>query len=240
MNKNIICYLKKEINENKISHAFLVETNDCEKLMLEIGQIFKDNKLIPKQDLDNNISVSIIRAENNIIDKEKILDLQKFIITKSVINQYKIYFILNTELMNLSSFNKLLKILEEPSDNVIGFLLTENQNLIIPTIKSRCKKFINMYEVDKPSEYTEILNILKNIKIISYSEIIQLKKQILNNDKNTIINILTDFKKLQIETYENISELAKNYKILDNTIDLIKSNVNLELSLDKMFIEMRK
>ena len=103
-------FLLNEIYENKISHAFLVETNDCEKLLNEISDILLKNKLIDNKNIENNISLMVIRPENNVIDKNKILDLQKFIITKSVLNNYKIYFILNSELMNLSSFNKLLKI----------------------------------------------------------------------------------------------------------------------------------
>jgi len=243
MNIDFLKFLQNEINENKISHAFLVETNSCEKLLNEIGQTLINNDIVPNQSLETNISISIIRPENNLIDKNKILDLQKFIMTKSVIKKYKIYIIINSELMNLSSFNKLLKILEEPTDNVIGFLLTENTNLIISTIRSRCKKFKKYYEIVSTDNNIEIVNKLLNFKNLKFTDIIELKKQILQNDKYEIINIISIFKTKLIQNYKSIDELkelAKNYKILDNIIDLIKSNVNTELCLDKMFIEMRK
>lgn len=244
MNNNLIEFLQKEINEKKISHAFLVETNNCEQLLNEIANILKENKIITTQSLENNISVNIIRPDNNLIDKTKILDLQKFIMTKSVVNEYKIYFIINAELMNLSSFNKLLKVLEEPSENVIGFLITENINQIISTIKSRCKRFRIDYNIYPKQEVDdESLKMLINIKKLTFSEILNLKKTIMNKEKVSIINLLETYKKYissQISVNEDIIPLANSYKILDNIVELIKSNVNLELCLDKMFIEMRK
>ena len=241
MNKSIIDFLQNEINEKKISHAFLVETNNCETLLEELTKVFVDNDLIPSQNIENNISVSVIRPENNLIDKNKILELQKFIITKSVINKYKIYYIINAELMNQSSFNKLLKVLEEPSDNTIGFLLTENENQIISTIKSRCKRFKKYYELAKIETDNFLLDRLKKYQDLSFYEISDLKKELLQKEKTEIIQIINEFKKNIIfeNSVENISKLANLYKILDNIVDLIKSNVNLELCLDKMFIELR-
>ncbi len=243
MNNNLIEYLQKEIDENKISHAFLVETNNCEKLLNELSSLLKENGIILSQSLENNISVSIINPENNLIDKNKILELQKYIMTKSVINKYKVYFIINAELMNQSSFNKLLKVLEEPSENVIGFLITENANQIISTIRSRCKRFKMNYPLDNKVDDDRLLNMLKNMRLLTFSEVIDLKKDIMSKEKLEIIDLLNRYKKVvlsQITNNEELNILANSYKILDNIIELIKSNVNLELCLDKMFIEMRK
>ena len=243
MNNNLIEYLQKEIDENKISHAFLVETNNCEKLLNELSSLLKENGIILSQSLENNISVSIINPENNLIDKNKILELQKYIMTKSVINKYKVYFIINAELMNQSSFNKLLKVLEEPSENVIGFLITENANQIISTIRSRCKRFKMNYPLDNKVDDDRLLNMLKNMRLLTFSEVIDLKKDIMSKEKLEIIDLLNRYKKeilSQITNNEELNILANSYKILDNIIELIKSNVNLELCLDKMFIEMRK
>jgi DNA polymerase III delta prime subunit len=241
MNKDVIKFLQNEINENKISHAFLIETNSSDSTLKEIGDVFQKNNLISKQTLENNISVFIIRPENNNIDKDKILELQKFTMTKSIIKNYKIYFIVNAELMNISSANKLLKVLEEPSENVIGFLLTENENLIIPTIKSRCQRFKKHYQTDENTLNGDILEMLINIKKLTFCEILDLKKQILQKEKMEIIKIINELKNQLITNDINeISTLAKYYKILDNINSLIKSNVNIELCLDKMLIEMRK
>ena len=243
MNNKIYNYLQAEINEKKISHAFLVSTNDCEKVKEQISQIMIKNGLIPNQKLENNIAVSVIKPENNIIDKNKILELQKFIITKSIINKTKVYFIINAELMNISAFNKLLKVLEEPSENVIGFLITENENAIIPTIKSRCKRFNEMYEDNEQQDFTNIINKFNEIKKMKYLEIINFKNELLKFDKNQITSILKEYKNKILNEQnqiDNLKDLANIYKILDNIISLIKSNVNIELCLDKMIVEMRK
>ena len=240
MNNDFISYLQNEINENKISHAFLIETNICETMLQEISELFYKNELIPTQNIESNISIHIVRPDNNIIEKDKILELQKFIITTSIIDKYKIYFILNADKMNTASFNKLLKVLEEPSDNVIGFLITENENQIISTIKSRCKRFKHYYDISSRYDNTGIIEKLLKISDLKYLEITNLKNQLLNYDKNEIIIIFQKLKISILETISNPKELAKIYKILDNIIDLMKSNVNTELCLDKFFIEMRK
>ncbi len=244
MKNNLIDFLQKEISEKKISHAFLIETNLVDLVLEDIVNLLSDNQIIPHNSIENNISLNIIRPENNLIDKNKILTLQQFIMTKSVVNNYKVYFIINAECMNISSFNKLLKVLEEPCENVIGFLITENTNQIIPTIRSRCKRFKTNYNIKQENENnTEELEKLKNINKLTFEEIINLKKSIMSKEKSSIITLLTEYKiYLSSNTInsDNITSLANSYKILDNIIGLIKSNVNLELCLDKMFIEMRK
>ncbi len=243
MNNKLLEFLTKEINESKISHAFLVETNNCEKLLNDITSLLSSKGIISNQSIENNIAVNIIRPENNLIDKNKILELQKFVITKSIISDYKVYFIINAELMNLSAYNKLLKVLEEPSDNVIAFLLTENMNQIISTIQSRCKKFKISYEKIEKEQDEKLLNMLITIKKLTFTEIIKLKSEILAKEKIEIIDLLQDYRTFiscQFASGNDVNKLANSYKILDNIIELIKSNVNVELCLDKMIIELRR
>lgn len=243
MNNVLRNYLLEEINENKLSHAFLVETNNCDELVNDIYVLLVNNRIVLDTNIDNNLTVMVIRPDNNLIEKDKILDLQKFIMTKSVINKYKVYFIINAEMMNTSSFNKLLKVLEEPSENTIAFLLTSNESAILETIKSRCKFFKSYYTlVETNEDLGDVLDKLKKIRELSFDEILKLKKELLCMDKNNIINILDLLKKELLESIYNDgnSVLAMNYKILDNIIELINGNVNIELCIDKLIIEMRK
>ena len=41
--------------------------------------------------------------------------------------------------MNDTSFNKMLKFLEEPEDNILGFYITRNKDSVANTIVSRCE-----------------------------------------------------------------------------------------------------
>lgn len=52
---------------------------------------------------------------------------------------YKVMLIWLPELFNTSAANKLLKIIEEPPTNTIFLLVTEREDLILPTILSRCQ-----------------------------------------------------------------------------------------------------
>ena len=56
-------------------------------------------------------------------------------------NKERIILIDNAENLNLNSSNALLKIVEEPNDNVLFILIFDNNKKILETVKSRCLKF---------------------------------------------------------------------------------------------------
>jgi DNA polymerase-3 subunit delta' len=62
-------------------------------------------------------------------------------------------------MLNGSSANSLLKFLEEPSEGIVGILITDNIRGIHPTIKSRCTVFNFNYE------FTNLLSPIKNEKV---------------------------------------------------------------------------
>ena len=47
----------------------------------------------------------------------------------------------NIENLNKNSVNALLKIIEEPNENVFFILINNNEKNILPTLKSRCLTF---------------------------------------------------------------------------------------------------
>ncbi len=73
------------------------------------------------------------------IIKEKESDaIFKKLSFKSFESDFKIAVIWMAEKMNDSASNKLLKLLEEPPDMTVFFLIAENTELLLPTIRSRC------------------------------------------------------------------------------------------------------
>ena len=141
MKQDFIEYLELCVREKKLSHAFLVETNNQEELLNKIYNLLKHENLVAKLKIENNTDIAVIEPENNIIDKDKILNIQNKFLTISFNNTLKVYFIKSAEKMNLSASNKLLKFLEEPNENIIGILFTSDINIILPTIRSRCEIF---------------------------------------------------------------------------------------------------
>jgi len=69
---------------------------------------------------------------------EQIHLLQKECSRRPKIGQYKAFLIAETDKMTSRAANALLKTLEEPPDYVFIFLIAQDANLVLPTIKSRC------------------------------------------------------------------------------------------------------
>ena len=145
-------FIVNQNENNKLSHAFLVETNNIDLVYEDLKTIIKmincENKFSDKCnkcnicnliDKDNLPSLITIRPDGASIKRDQIDDLENSFNTKPVFSKYNTYVILNAELMNATSFNVLLKFLEEPNENTIGFLVTKDMKQILPTIKSRCE-----------------------------------------------------------------------------------------------------
>lgn len=235
MDSNFIVYLKKIINEKKLSHAFLIETNNFNELIDKIYNIFLDSNLINSQgSINNNISVRIIEPENNIIDKDAILHLQDFVLTTSLDNKYKIYFIVNAGLMNMSAVNKLLKILEEPSTDSVGFLLCDSLNSILPTIYSRCQTFVERKRTLDVELDNDILNEVLLFTSFSFENYIKFKSKILKYDKTAILMIFSEYLKY----------LNKNndlfYLKVSEFIEKLRYNINIDLYLDKLYFDVKR
>ena len=76
------------------------------------------------------------QGEIRVDDAQEIL---KALALKSLEGSYKIMIIWMADKMNIAASNKLLKLLEEPTDKTIFILISENEEDIIQTIRSRCQ-----------------------------------------------------------------------------------------------------
>lgn len=66
-------------------------------------------------------------------------DIVKSLSLKAYEGGFKVMIIWMAEKMNTSAANKLLKLIEEPPNNTVFILITEDEEQIIQTIKSRCQ-----------------------------------------------------------------------------------------------------
>ncbi|MUP45130.1 DNA polymerase III subunit delta' [Gramella sp. BOM4] len=67
-------------------------------------------------------------------------DIVKSLSLKSYEGGFKVMIIWMAEKMNTSAANKLLKLIEEPPNKTVFILVTEDEEQIIQTIKSRCQR----------------------------------------------------------------------------------------------------
>ena len=86
---------------------------------------------------NTNLIVVDINFEKKFIDINQIRDLIINLNKSSFNNKPRFVLIDNIELLNKNSINALLKILEEPNQNV-HFILINNNKKILPTLLSRC------------------------------------------------------------------------------------------------------
>lgn len=167
--------------ENRLSHAFLLETNNQEECFEDLKHLLcqincehdfqKDCdacnlcSLILKEKLP---SFYVIRPDGQNVKKIQITEMKQRFSTKPIYSKYHMYVILNAEKMNSSSANVILKFLEEPEDYILGFFVTNNKENVIDTIKSRCQIFPCFYDTDEIVEenITNLsIQLLKNIHI---------------------------------------------------------------------------
>ena len=239
----------KLYHENKLSHAYLLVTNNIENclsdLKIAIKQINCNKEYLEnctKCNICNLInqnflpSLIIIEPDGKMIKKEQILELKRKFSTKPIYTKENIYVIKNAEALNAASANTMLKFLEEPDEHIIGFFITSNLNNVIPTIRSRCEVIKAMYqnhELDASSifdnENLEMLNLASE-----YLEKIEVEKKdfIMYNKSVLLAKISTreEVKKcfqIILIIYE---EYFKNSLGVNNNIAKFKTDFLLNLS----------
>lgn len=243
----------KMYHEQKLAHAYLFVTNNIDKAMLDIIDIIKQIFCPEKFSHDcNNCNICnlinqlylpslvIITPDGKTIKKEQILDLKKQFSTKPIYTKENIYIIKNAECLNASSANTMLKFLEEPEEDIIGFFLTNNVNNVINTIKSRCE-IINMFY----SEAALTINTLDNENNYKYFDVakeylrqieVEKKDGIMYNNSD-LLNIFSEREDIKIvfQILVLIFEELLKYKYnLDNQFAIL--NLDFLVNLDEKVI----
>lgn len=244
MNLDFFDYLNNLIETNTLPHAFLVETNNVEQIFNDIVKFLYNKKLLKKENYINNLNFILIETDEKEIKKDSIIYLQERFSKYPVDNTYNIYIIKNAELLNDASSNKLLKFLEEPLSNTIGFLLIDYGTTVKKTISSRCQYFIFNEEDSKSifnNEIEEFLDLMMENK--NFNELICFKNKYKKYErKDLIIIIKSTLKTIEKEINNKIKinkVLSKNIILIDQILRMLESNVNIDLALDKLLIELR-
>ena len=179
---------------------YILSSNEDFSYDLDNLKIIPDNKsfkLVQNKSNPNFILVDIQEEKKN-IDISQIRNLILTLNKSSFNTKPRFVLIDNIELLNINAVNALLKILEEPNDN-INFILINNNKRILPTLKSRCLNFkIQLTSMQS----TEITN------------------KILNNNYNEFLN--EDL----VNNYSTPGEILNLIDFANkNDIDLIKTNL---------------
>ena len=153
---------KNSISKNKLSHAYLINTNGYHK-GFDFAKAFAKYLLCPNNEtgshecsvchlIDNNSysEFKVIEADGLWIKKEQTDELQEMFSMKSLSGR-KVYIINGVENLNISASNSILKFLEEPEEGIVAILITDNIYKVLGTIVSRCQ-VINLNNVQVKSD----------------------------------------------------------------------------------------
>ncbi len=120
---------------NKAAQAYILEGKDAKELLDAAKSFAKAlgtsdaDTIFPEREKPHLLSVADIRA--GIVGSVSIRPYD---------SPYKVYIVEHASEMNVQAQNALLKTLEEPPEYVIILLLTDNSELFLPTVLSRCVK----------------------------------------------------------------------------------------------------
>lgn len=199
--------------KNGLSHAYLFELNDniyaYEMIMSFVKKVLSngDDNIVKRIDDGNYPELKHIFPDGQLIRKEQLEELQKSFSTISLENDKRFYIIHDSEKLNVAAANSLLKFLEEPSDGIIAILLTNNINLMLKTIVSRCQ--ILTFSKNKVEDYIKFNQITSDITLHKLFFTIWKNKDELNeyhrNFVKKVIEFINYYEKNKLKTivYEN-------------------------------------
>ncbi len=184
-----------------------------------------------------NLITLDVFSEKKFIDISQIRNLINILNKSSLNSKPRFVLIDNIELLNLNSVNALLKILEEPNDNIY-FILIHNNKKILSTLLSRCINYkINLTHDDCLQISNKILNKnldnLVNNDLINYyftpGEVYYLIQFASQNNYDLSKLDLKNFIKILIDS----SHYKKNdyiFNLLLNLIEFYFRKLNLSFS----------
>jgi DNA polymerase-3 subunit delta' len=211
------------------------EDHSYDEKNFKINPENKSYKLILNKSNPNFISIDVDEDKKS-IDINQIRNLILTLNKSSFNTKPRFVLIDNIELLNINSVNALLKILEEPNDNIY-FILINNHKKILPTLKSRCLNYnIHLKSEESFDITSKILG--DNVKDLIHDQMINIYStpgSILNllnfaNTNNvdlTIINLKDLIKKIITEKKYKKDQFVK--QLLYSLIELyFRKNVSLK------------
>lgn len=237
--RTITTILKNAIKKNKISHAYLFETNGYlskDKFVLAFVKYllcdknYSNNHNCKNCDQCNNIDKGIFSELKHIypdgmwIKKEQLEELQKDFSETSIQASRRIYIIHDAERLNTSAANSILKFLEEPEENIIAILMTDSIHQLLDTIVSRCQ-IISFARNNNLQNKTFIEKIKLNIDM--NNDIKELADDIFKNKIDEAINFISYYEDNKLDTVLHTQKLFHNNFQNKNEIIMALEIINL-------------
>ena len=141
------------LEQNQLNHAYLFSGyfGSLEMALFLAKSLFCTDKqdVLPCEscrsckliDQEEYPDVTIVRPISQIIKTERIRELVGQFSQSGIESQRQVFIIEQADKMHLNAANSLLKVIEEPQSEVYIFFLTNVEDKILPTIRSRTQIF---------------------------------------------------------------------------------------------------
>ena len=164
--KKAMYFFEQTIKKNRLAHLYLIagpKGSGKEQLVLNVAYLILSQNRVDTSHLMNQIqehkiqNMMFIEPDGTMIKKEQILLLQAEFSKTTLVSGPRIYVIKNIEKINQAAANSLLKFMEEPiSQQVYGFLLSENLDDFLRTIQSR-SQILHLKSIDEKDMEVELI-----------------------------------------------------------------------------------
>lgn len=165
---------KQILKKDRLNHAYLFSGDyaNFEMAIFLVKAIFCNNKIdfLPCGDcrtcqlIDKNefSDLTILEPTGQVIKTEAVREMMRNFSQTGYESQKQVFIIKDCEKMHTNAANSLLKFIEEPQSTSYIFLLTNDDNQVLPTIKSRTQIFHFSKDIEFLSREAQKLGLLKN------------------------------------------------------------------------------
>ncbi len=266
--------LINQIRNNNLGHAYLfvenVNDDFFDIIMAFVKEILcfdldnnEKNIMCERIDAGNYPEIKIISPDGMFIKKKQIMDLQQDFSMTAIEGKKRIYIIRDVDKMRPETANSMLKFLEEPDNDIMAILVTNNINNVLQTIISRCQVIrlnSNSFKVINEEYLEEAINFIESIELKNCSAIITcqslLTNVIANKDRDVlimffdkIIDLYYDIMKISLglnsvkyqslrERLNKISDINTYYSVLKKIDFLVKNKDSIKNNVNiNLFID---
>jgi DNA polymerase-3 subunit gamma/tau len=227
--KPIADTLENAIKSNRVAHAYLfVGTRGVGKTTmarlfskaLNGGKPEIDAAIMAGQDTD---VIEMDAATHTGVDnvRENLINNAMY---KPLRGKFKIYIIDEVHMLSTSSFNALLKIMEEPPEHVVFILCTTEVHKVPPTVRSRCQQF-DFRSIPTSLIAQHLTAVIKQEERTADPELIHMVAQLGNGSMRDALSILDRLmaagqKKLTVKLLEDLLGLPDR-QLIGQLIDAV-------------------
>lgn len=221
--------LEKEIRQGSLSHAYLFVGNDEGVIARAINLLIESQGILSEDTLE--LRPGIEEGKAGEIKIEEVRNLVREI-NLSPLGPARLAVVYGAERLNISSGNILLKTIEEPPGKAIIILISAT-DLILPTIRSRCRVFHFSSTAAVESNYS-IQFIKTNFLTISR----EIEKIIKSNEIDLLFDGLEQSLRRELVAKRN-PKAAIGLRSLFEAKKSLAANINARLVLENLILTVR-